>query len=146
MLIGSGRDLATSKTNLKCRLSSPLLGPLHFDLFNSCVPPSSIPTINTMKLAVVASLIAGASAFLPSAEKSSSSALSAVKKAPVKKAPVKKAVAKKGAAPAFATEIGVQAPLDFWDPLGYLNGASQEEFDKLRYLEIKHGRTFHAQL
>ena len=97
-----------------------------------------------MKLAVVASLIAGASAFLPSAEKSSSSALSAVKKAPVKKAPVKKAVAKKGAAPAFATEIGVQAPLDFWDPLGYLNGASQEEFDKLRYLEIKHGRTFHA--
>lgn len=87
-----------------------------------------------MKFAVVASLVAGAAAFVPSAEKASSSALFA-----------KKVAAKsKARTPSFASEIGVQAPLDFWDPLGYLNGATQDEFDKLRGLEVKHGRTFYA--
>lgn len=27
-----------------------------------------------------------------------------------------------------------------WDPLGLLNGADQARFDRLRYVEIKHGR------
>merc|ERR1711982_258625 len=37
-------------------------------------------------------------------------------------------------------ELGVQPPLGFFDPLGMLDDASQERFDRLRYVEIKHGR------
>jgi hypothetical protein len=41
---------------------------------------------------------------------------------------------------AFESEIGAQAPLGCWDPLGLLKDADQERFDRLRYVEIKHGR------
>jgi len=43
-------------------------------------------------------------------------------------------------ASAFDNELGVQAPLGYWDPLGMLDNASQDQFDRLRYVEIKHGR------
>merc|ERR1711862_615771 len=41
---------------------------------------------------------------------------------------------------AFESELGVQPPLGFFDPLGLLNDATQERFDRLRYVELKHGR------
>ena len=41
---------------------------------------------------------------------------------------------------AFEDAIGAQAPLGFWDPLGLLKDADQERFDRLRYVETKHGR------
>jgi hypothetical protein len=37
-------------------------------------------------------------------------------------------------------QLGAQPPLGFWDPLGVLNDADQERFDKLRETEVKHGR------
>ena len=37
-------------------------------------------------------------------------------------------------------EIGAQPPLGFWDPLGLLKDADQERFDRLRKVEVKHGR------
>ena len=37
-------------------------------------------------------------------------------------------------------EIGAQPPLGFWDPLGLLNDADLERFDRLRTVETKHGR------
>ena len=40
----------------------------------------------------------------------------------------------------FESEIGAQAPLGFWDPLGLLVDADQERFDRLRTVETKHGR------
>ena len=40
----------------------------------------------------------------------------------------------------FESEIGAQAPLGFWDPLGMLRDADQERFDRHRYVETKHGR------
>ena len=40
----------------------------------------------------------------------------------------------------FADEVGAQAPLGFWDPLGFLKDADQERFNLLRYIELKHGR------
>merc|ERR1711935_729601 len=41
----------------------------------------------------------------------------------------------------FEDELGAQPPLGFFDPLGLLNGdVDQERFDRLRYVEIKHGR------
>lgn len=40
----------------------------------------------------------------------------------------------------FESEIGAQAPIGFWDPLGLVADADQERFDRLRYVEIKHGR------
>ncbi|KAL7530402.1 hypothetical protein ACHAWF_003398 [Thalassiosira exigua] len=41
---------------------------------------------------------------------------------------------------AFETELGAQPPLGFFDPLGLLDEAGQARFDRLRYVEIKHGR------
>ena len=41
---------------------------------------------------------------------------------------------------AFETELGAQPPLGFWDPLGFLKDADQDRFDRLRYVETKHGR------
>ncbi|KAJ8605871.1 hypothetical protein CTAYLR_000566 [Chrysophaeum taylorii] len=40
----------------------------------------------------------------------------------------------------FKSEIGAQAPLGYFDPLGLLKEADQEYFERLRYVEIKHGR------
>ena len=71
-----------------------------------------------MKLAVLASLISAATAF----------------------APAKQAAVKTTSLNAFEDELGVQPPLGFFDPFGLLNGADEERFDRLRYVEIKHGR------
>jgi hypothetical protein len=40
----------------------------------------------------------------------------------------------------FEDAIGAQPPLGFWDPLGLLADADQERFDRLRTVEVKHGR------
>eukprot|EP00568_Trieres_chinensis_P004817 CAMPEP_0183291250 /NCGR_PEP_ID=MMETSP0160_2-20130417/729_1 /TAXON_ID=2839 ORGANISM="Odontella Sinensis, Strain Grunow 1884" /NCGR_SAMPLE_ID=MMETSP0160_2 /ASSEMBLY_ACC=CAM_ASM_000250 /LENGTH=212 /DNA_ID=CAMNT_0025452033 /DNA_START=60 /DNA_END=698 /DNA_ORIENTATION=- len=73
-----------------------------------------------MKVAAALALLAGsAAAFAPSASRSSaSSALSA----------------------SFEEELGAQKPLGFWDPLNFVLDQDQERFDRLRYVELKHGR------
>jgi len=40
----------------------------------------------------------------------------------------------------FETEIGAQSPLGFYDPLGLLTDADADKFNRLRYVELKHGR------
>eukprot|EP01040_Poterioochromonas_malhamensis_P006684 gene6684-7202_t len=40
----------------------------------------------------------------------------------------------------FESEIGAQPPLGFFDPLGLLKDADQDRFERLRYVEVKHGR------
>merc|ERR1719384_1156138 len=70
-----------------------------------------------MKLAISTLLAGYASAFAPTKVAQSSTALNA-----------------------FESELGVQPPLGFFDPLGMLDNASQDQFDRLRYVEIKHGR------
>jgi Chlorophyll A-B binding protein len=40
----------------------------------------------------------------------------------------------------FIPPAGAQAPLGFFDPLGLVADGDQEKFDRLRYVEIKHGR------
>ena len=40
----------------------------------------------------------------------------------------------------FESEIGAQAPLGFWDPLGLLADADAARFARLRAVETKHGR------
>ena len=71
-----------------------------------------------MKLTVLASLLASAAAFAPASQHASSSALNN----------------------AFEDELGAQAPLGFFDPLGLVADGDQEKFDRLRYVELKHGR------
>jgi len=71
-----------------------------------------------MKLAITASLIAGAAAFAPASQKASSTALNM----------------------AFENELGAQPPLGFFDPLGLVADGDQAKFDRLRGVEIKHGR------
>merc|ERR1719235_39868 len=41
---------------------------------------------------------------------------------------------------AFESELGVQAPVGFWDPAGYCDDGDQEGFLMRRKAEIKHGR------
>ena len=70
-----------------------------------------------MKTAILASLIATAAAFAPAKQASTSTTLKA-----------------------FEDELGAQPPLGFFDPLGMVTDGDQEKFDRLRYVEIKHGR------
>lgn len=76
-----------------------------------------------MKLALLLSAIAGASAFAPASHQA---------------APVT-AMSALSVDSEFADEVGVTAPLGVWDPSGNL-GRGREEFERLRALEIKHGR------
>ena len=70
-----------------------------------------------MKLAIATTLVASAAAFAPSKVAQTSTALNA-----------------------FESELGAQPPLGFFDPLGLLDGVDQARFDRLRYVELKHGR------
>mmetsp|Transcript_1419 Transcript_1419/g.1899 ORF Transcript_1419/g.1899 Transcript_1419/m.1899 type:complete len:203 (+) Transcript_1419:58-666(+) len=70
-----------------------------------------------MKLAIFTTLVAGAAAFAPAATSSSkTTALNAD----------------------FSKELGVQAPLGFFGK--NFAPAEQEDFDRLRWVELKHGR------
>ena len=70
-----------------------------------------------MKLLLAATLAASAAAFAPAKVAQTSTALNA-----------------------FEDELGAQAPLGFFDPLGLVEDGDQEKFDRLRFVEIKHGR------
>jgi hypothetical protein len=70
-----------------------------------------------MKSAVLATLIASAAAFAPAKQAASTTSLKS-----------------------FENELGAQDPLGFFDPLGMVADGDQEKFDRLRYVEIKHGR------
>jgi hypothetical protein len=105
-------------------------------------------------LATLAASAASAAAFAPAVlVGQQATSLHATKKAAPVKAVAKKAapikakavVAKKApkvasSAGAFEGALGAQAPLGFFDPLGLLDNADQARFDRLRYVEIKHGR------
>lgn len=116
-----------------------------------------------MRSTVLALCVASATAFAPTPVVRVATSLEAAKAAPVKAAapvkkaapaPVKKAApapAKKAAAApvkkaaavsnsAFASEIGAQPPIGLWDPLNLLANADQARFDRLREVELKHGR------
>merc|ERR1712061_946372 len=41
---------------------------------------------------------------------------------------------------AFENELGVQAPVGFWDPVGFTSEGNVEDFTRRRVTEIKHGR------
>lgn len=74
-----------------------------------------------MKCAILSTLLVGAAAFAPAQTGKASTALSAD----------------------LTAEVGAQAPLGCFDPLGVLGDpkdGDQEQFDQLRYIELKHGR------
>jgi len=77
-----------------------------------------------MKLITAALLAASAAAFAPAQVAQTSTSLSALVPSDGK----------------FENELGVQPPIGFYDPLGLLDNADQERFDRLRYVEVKHGR------
>jgi len=70
-----------------------------------------------MKLAVLASLLSTALAFAPAKQAASNPALKA-----------------------FEGELGAQEPLGFYDPLGLVADGNEAKFNRLRYVELKHGR------
>jgi hypothetical protein len=72
-----------------------------------------------MKSVIIASLIASAAAFAPAQQSARTSVATNM---------------------AFEDELGVQAPLGFFDPLGLLSSGDEATFNRLRYVEIKHGR------
>lgn len=55
-------------------------------------------------------------------------------------APASKQVASTTSLKAFDDALGSQPPLGFFDPLNLLEGGSEERFERLRYVEVKHGR------
>ena len=67
------------------------------------------------RTALIAAILGSAAAFAPQQSASRSTALSG----------------------SFDNEIGVQAPLGFFDPLGYLEDGDQERFEHLRWVELK---------
>lgn len=74
-----------------------------------------------MKCAIFSTLLVGAAAFAPAQTGKASTALQAD----------------------LTAEVGAQAPLGCFDPLGVLGDpkdGDQEQFDQLRYIELKHGR------
>jgi hypothetical protein len=71
-----------------------------------------------MRLAILASAVTTAAAF----------------------APVKQAAKSTAVNMAFENELGAQPPLGFFDPLGLVADGDQAKFDRLRYVELKHGR------
>ena len=75
-------------------------------------------TTKMFTVAVILSALLGASAFSSTGMRSTSSKLQM----------------------SFESAIGAQPPLGFFDPLGLLKDADQERFDRLRKVEIKHGR------
>jgi hypothetical protein len=70
-----------------------------------------------MQSLIVATLLASAAAFAPAKQAATSTSLAS-----------------------FEDALGAQAPLGFFDPLGMVADGDQEKFDRLRYVEIKHGR------
>ena len=40
----------------------------------------------------------------------------------------------------FKNEVGAQMPLGMWDPMGMVGAGDQTRFDRLREVEVKHGR------
>uniref|UniRef100_A0A7S0C2J9 Plastid light harvesting protein n=1 Tax=Proboscia inermis TaxID=420281 RepID=A0A7S0C2J9_9STRA len=72
-----------------------------------------------MKTTILAALVASVAAFTPVPVTKTSSVLNAA---------------------SFENEVGAQAPLGYFDPLGLLKGADQERFDRLRLVEVKHSR------
>merc|ERR1719384_1469160 len=70
-----------------------------------------------MKFAVLASLLATAAAFAPAKVAKTTTSLNALEE-----------------------PLGAQPPLGVWDPLGMVADGDEEKFDRLRYVEIKHGR------
>mmetsp|Transcript_21918 Transcript_21918/g.49893 ORF Transcript_21918/g.49893 Transcript_21918/m.49893 type:complete len:143 (-) Transcript_21918:519-947(-) len=67
--------------------------------------------------AVLTSLLATASAFAPAKQASTTTSLRA-----------------------FENEIGAQEPLGLFDPLNLVADGDEEKFQRLRYVELKHGR------
>ena len=86
---------------------------------------------------ILTTLIASAAAFAPTVQQSKtlSSALNA--DAMEEPAPAATVAA---VATDFTGEVGAQAPLGFWDPMSFLGAGEQTRFDRLREVEIKHGR------
>lgn len=41
---------------------------------------------------------------------------------------------------AFENELGVQAPVGFWDPAGFTKDSGADGFARYRSIELKHGR------
>jgi hypothetical protein len=76
-----------------------------------------------MKTAILATLLTAAAAFAPTPATTTTT------------------TTKTALSGAFDTEIGAASPeLGCWDPLGYVSDGDRARFDRLRYVELKHGR------
>jgi len=81
----------------------------------NCIPQKF--NYQIMKLAILAAAAGSAAAFAPAQKAVSTTSLQA-----------------------FEDEVGSQAPLGFFDPLGLVADGDTDKFERLRYVEIKHGR------
>merc|ERR1719270_573350 len=75
-----------------------------------------------MKTFLLAATVASAAAFAPASRRASPPAAGPL------------------ALNKYASEVGAQAPLGFWDPMNFLGAEDEFQFNWLREAEIKHGR------
>jgi len=119
--------------------------------------PAAKPAVKAAAPAAKPAVKAAAKPAAKPAVKAAAPAAKPVVKAAVKPVakpaakPVVKAAAKPAANPAakpvvkasaggYADALGAQAPLGFYDPLGLVTNVDQTRFDRLRGVELKHGR------
>ena len=103
-----------------------------------------------MKLVILTTLAGSAAAFAPSQMSKTSSSLSATSAQTdffALNAEAAADLSQESSNPSESTnpyrpelELGAQAPLGFFDPFELVSIADQEEFDRLRWIELKHGR------
>ena len=100
-----------------------------------------------MKLVILTTLVGSAAAFAPSQVSKTSSSLSATSAQTdffALNAEAAADLSQESSNPTKAyrpeLELGAQAPLGFFDPFELVSIADQEEFDRLRWIELKHGR------
>ena len=77
--------------------------------------------MNSMKWIAFATLVSSATAFAPLPQQTTS-------------------ISSPTSLQAFEDALGAQPPIGFYDPLGLVADGDQAKFDRLRYVEIKHGR------
>ena len=101
-----------------------------------------------MKLVILTALVGSAAAFAPSQVPKTSSSLSATSAQTdffALNAEAAADLSQESSNPSTnpyrpELELGAQAPLGFFDPFELVSIADQEEFDRLRWIELKHGR------
>merc|ERR1719253_945984 len=127
--------MAPSKTSLALAASAAAAG-LSTAFVAPAAPASQVSQLRGAAAAAPQVQAQGSSAGASVAVFGAATAAAAVLRQPAAKASRKSVVSVR----AFENELGVQAPVGFFDPAGFAADGNAENFARRRQTEIKHGR------